>query len=735
MQALKAGDPPGIGGHRLLGRLGAGGMGVVYLARSAGGALVALKVIRAEYAADPAFRTRFRREVEAARRVVSPWAVPVTAAGPQEREPWLATAFVPGPSLAEAVRLYGPLPYASVRILGERLAEALTEVHAAGLVHRDVKPGNVLLALDGPRLIDFGIARSAGATALTATDMVIGSPGYLSPEQAQAGRVGETGPPSDVFSLGCVLAYAVSGRRPFGSGTAAAVVFRTVHEEPDLDGVPGELLGLVTACLAKDPAARPTAEEVRGALAGPFEDPATTATTATTGAWLPSELPRLIAERSALVLELPDPEPQEATRTGTRAPAPTRRRFLALGGSAAAVVAIGGGVAAFLANRPDPSGDSGSLSLGPLPRYAVGLQADLTGSGRAVGRAQERGARLAVEEFNARKDRPFELTLKAVDDGGQPAGAKSASARLIADRTVLAVIGPSTDAAATIAAPLFQSARLPMVTVSVGDADIRSVPNRADFQLRPDDNVLTTPLIRYLTVVTKSRRTAVIEDTAAGRAAWEVTKTLTEASPSHGVTSVHPVEAGSEDFGPAVAAALAARAQAVVFGGNSPHRAALCARALNAAGFKGARTGLGIVLELEFLTEAGAAAEGWVFGTPYIDPDAQPGAERFVAAYKKRYGVKAVERYAVEAYDALFFVAEGLRALGKVGAERGAMVRRLRQSSYRGLAKTIAFEPVTGVLKSKTGLYLHRVEGGRARYLGPYEDVTKGDKADKAEET
>ncbi|MFF3094815.1 ABC transporter substrate-binding protein [Streptomyces cyaneofuscatus] len=264
MRPLTSQDPRAIGPYRTLARLGAGGMGVVYLARSAGGALAAVKVIRAEHAADPGFRARFRREAEAAGRITGPWVVPVLGADTEAREPWLATAFVPGPSLGEVVGGRGALPAATVRALGARLAAALVTVHEGGLIHRDVKPGNVLLALDGPRLIDFGIARHEGATALTATDAVIGTPGYLAPEQASAGPV--VGPACDVFSLGCVLVYAATGRRPFGEGSPAGVLFRTIHEAPDLDGVPRAVLPLVTACLAKDPAARPTAGEVRDAL-------------------------------------------------------------------------------------------------------------------------------------------------------------------------------------------------------------------------------------------------------------------------------------------------------------------------------------------------------------------------------------------------------------------------------------------------------------------------------------
>ncbi|MFD8727374.1 bifunctional serine/threonine-protein kinase/ABC transporter substrate-binding protein [Streptomyces sp. NPDC059611] len=266
MRPLTSQDPRTVGPYRTLARLGAGGMGVVYLARSAGGALAAVKVIRAEHAADPGFRARFRREAEAAGRITGPWVVPVLGADTEAREPWLATAFVPGPSLGEVVGAGGALPAGTVRALGARLAAALVTVHEGGLIHRDVKPGNVLLALDGPRLIDFGIARHEGATALTVTDALIGTPGYLAPEQASAGPV--VGPACDVFSLGCVLVYAATGRRPFGDGSPAGVLFRTIHEEPDLDDVPRALLPLVTACLTKDPAARPGAGEVRDALGG-----------------------------------------------------------------------------------------------------------------------------------------------------------------------------------------------------------------------------------------------------------------------------------------------------------------------------------------------------------------------------------------------------------------------------------------------------------------------------------
>ena len=254
MEPLAAGDPRQVGGYRLRARLGAGGMGQVFLGYSPAGRAVAVKVIHRQLATDPEFRTRFRREVAAARAVSGAYTAPVTAAGPDDDPPWLATVFVPGPSLAEAVAAAGPFPAVSVWKLAAGLVEALQAVHSCGLVHRDLKPANVLLALDGPRVIDFGISRALEKTAMTSTGMIVGTPSYMSPEQAEGARVGA---PSDVFSLGCVIVFAATGRGPFGSGPQASMLYRVVHAEPALDEVPGGLRELAAACLAKAPADRP----------------------------------------------------------------------------------------------------------------------------------------------------------------------------------------------------------------------------------------------------------------------------------------------------------------------------------------------------------------------------------------------------------------------------------------------------------------------------------------------
>ncbi|MEV5241279.1 serine/threonine-protein kinase [Streptomyces cinnamoneus] len=298
MQPLSEEDPQVIGAYRLLGRLGAGGMGRVYLGRSAGGRTVAVKVVHPHFALDEQFRARFRREVASARRVGGAWTAPVLDADPEAGVPWVATGYVAGPSLTQAVAEAGPLPERTVRALGAGLAEALTAVHALGLVHRDVKPSNVLLALDGPRLIDFGIARATDGTAsLTSTGVSIGSPGYMAPEQILGRDV--TGA-ADVFSLGAVLTYAATGEPPFTGDSSAALLYKVVHEEPVLGpGLAGPLRELVAACLAKSPADRPSPAEAARRLTA-TED----AGALVRSGWLPQPLVERVSRQAVELLDL-----------------------------------------------------------------------------------------------------------------------------------------------------------------------------------------------------------------------------------------------------------------------------------------------------------------------------------------------------------------------------------------------------------------------------------------------
>jgi serine/threonine protein kinase len=353
---LQPGDPQVIGPYRLRGRLGVGGMGRVFLGVSAGGRPVAVKVVRADLATDPEFRARFQREVAVARRVSGPFTAPVIDADLDGPEPWLATSYVPGPSLADAVSEHGCLPAASVLELAAGLAEGLSAIHAAGVVHRDLKPSNVLLAEDGPRVIDFGISLAAETSPLTRLGMVVGSPGFMSPEQAE-GR--DVGPSSDIFSLGAVLAFAATGEGPFGTGSAPTLAYRVVYSPPSLEAVPADVRPLIERCLDKDPGRRPTARDL---LAGQSTvQPAT--------GWLPEPMTRTFAQQP------PAPTVTEAKLTPpwgqvpVTPPSPRRRRgrSLAIAALVTGLLAASaaGGIA--LAASAHPSAGMGTGQAAPAP--------------------------------------------------------------------------------------------------------------------------------------------------------------------------------------------------------------------------------------------------------------------------------------------------------------------------------------------------------------------------------
>ncbi|WP_369223374.1 PQQ-binding-like beta-propeller repeat protein [Streptomyces sp. R39] len=287
-------DPRRIGPFEVLGRLGAGGMGLVYLARSASGRRVAIKTVRTELAEDQLFRVRFTREVEAARAVSGFYTAAVVDADPRAAVPWLATAYVPAPSLEEIVNDCGPLPAQAVRWLAAGVAEALQSIHGAGLVHRDLKPSNVLVVEDGPRVIDFGIASGVSNTRLTMTNVAVGTPAYMSPEQAKDSR-SVTGA-SDVFSLGSMLVFAATGHPPFHGANPVETVFMLLREGPDLEGLPDELRPLIESCMQMEAAARPNPADLQAQLAphlfGSGSDDSGTAS-----AWLPEKAVGLIESR------------------------------------------------------------------------------------------------------------------------------------------------------------------------------------------------------------------------------------------------------------------------------------------------------------------------------------------------------------------------------------------------------------------------------------------------------
>ena len=328
---LRAGDPAVVGPYKLLGRLGAGGMGEVYLGKSPGGRLVAIKLIRPDLAEERGFRSRFASEISAARNVSGIYTAAVVDADADAELPWMATVYVPGPSLTDAVEDNGPLPVDSVFALAAGLAEALQAIHRAGLVHRDLKPSNVLLATDGPRVIDFGISLALERSMMTATGMVMGSPGFMSPEQARGQR--EVGAPTDVFSLGAVLAFAATGNGPFGTGPTPALLYRVVSEPPDLTGVPARLTALIGHCLAKEPADRPTPTEILTTLGDDVE--------VLTGEWLPPLIAASMSSYSPTTQTPLPPALKEQDGSQPAAAAPAAAVVVAAAAAAAASAAAG----------------------------------------------------------------------------------------------------------------------------------------------------------------------------------------------------------------------------------------------------------------------------------------------------------------------------------------------------------------------------------------------------------
>ncbi|MGW9208030.1 serine/threonine-protein kinase [Embleya sp. NPDC055664] len=419
MEALRDGDPTRLGPYRLRGRLGEGGMGEVFLGTSPSGVRVAVKTVRPEFAMDHGFRDRFRREIDLARRVDSAWTAPIAEADPDAQPPWLATEYLTGLSLSEAIKTYGPLPEGALRIMGAQLAEALMAIHRAGLIHRDLKPSNVILGRDRLRVIDFGISRAAdeGGQGLTGTGRVVGSPSFMSPEQAGGRRLG---PESDVFSLGSVLVFAATGRGPFHVEPPVAqlqMMMRVLRDAPALAEVPHGLRDLIRHCLDKEPEARPAPAEILARFMGDSEPPMGTS-------WLPAALAAELERRhlgdpgvpgpvvgvstgepptravglgmdagtpttvAVAVSELPGerpvapPPPDLPPTVGVPEPAPgkrglVRRAFL-IGGGAVAVTAVGGGAGWLLmGDDADPGRRVWSYPAGAGGGSSLSVQGDL----------------------------------------------------------------------------------------------------------------------------------------------------------------------------------------------------------------------------------------------------------------------------------------------------------------------------------------------------------------------
>ncbi|MET8175441.1 serine/threonine-protein kinase [Streptomyces clavifer] len=374
--SLRGGDPAEIGGYPLEARLGAGGMGTVFLARTSSGRPVAIKLIHQHFAGDDEFRIRFRQEVAAARRVSGAFTAAVVDAAPEAEQPWMATTYIEGLTLAQRIAANGPLDGAELRRLAIGLAEALRDIHRAGVVHRDLKPSNVVLSPEGPRVIDFGISRAVDQQTLTMTGRVIGTPPFMSPEQLQAPR--GVGPRSDVFSLGTLLVYSATGHGPFDADSPYMTAYQVVHEEPSLGAVPAALRAVVESCLDKEPEGRPSADELLVLLRDlPADLGGTDADGAGAGSTRETNTQHHLPTRATPAPADPGTGPAApgTGSTGTPIGRRLRRRWRPALAAAVAVAAIGGGVAVLTTGGSGGSGGGkGNSVVAPDAALPDGFQ-------------------------------------------------------------------------------------------------------------------------------------------------------------------------------------------------------------------------------------------------------------------------------------------------------------------------------------------------------------------------
>ncbi|KUJ65223.1 hypothetical protein ACZ90_49560 [Streptomyces albus subsp. albus] len=795
---LTSEDPERVGPYRIVARLGAGGMGRVYLGRSRGGRPVAVKVVRPELAEDEHFRRRFAREVAAARQVNGVFTAGVVDADPDGAPPWLATAYVQGVSLEAAVGEHGALPETPVLALGAGLAEALEAIHAAGVVHRDLKPSNVLLAADGPRVIDFGISAVHEATAVTKTGSVVGTPGFMSPEQLTGRPVRAA---SDVFSLGAVLVFAATGTGPFGTGPTHGVLFRTVYEEPDLTALPAGLADVARWCLAKDPAGRPSVAELADEFARRIGDGREVAEILSGGGWLPRAVEHTLTrapvppapsatpadaagdrtppaptperpaqhEAAPAVPEAdtatappppptteptpptatppdpvpplpatPPPSPGGAAASFGPAPAPfetppptapvvagptghqpphprpvTRRAVLSL----AALATVGTVSAAVVWGWPDgESSDRGGGSSGakrpgtkapgPTGRtttVALGVSVPLTGDLASFGLGIKNSVDLAVRTANKDKEVPG-VTFKVVpvDDKGQPETGRQGASTLVGDSQVLGVVGPLNSSVAQSTQPVFDDAHLAQVSpaatnplLTQGDQwsqGAKRRPYASFFRTVSTDAHQGPYAARYLARDLDKSKAFVVSTTASYGTSLADGFSARFRALGGKVVGEERIAPDDRDFSALVDKVKDSRADVVYFGGEYPEAGPL-SKQLKAAGVGAPLVGGDGIYSDQYISLAGAKADGDLCVTVGAPVGKLDSARTFIAEYQRAGYPDDHSPYGGYAYDSAWALIQAVKAV--VTAHQGTLPDDARAQVVQALQR-VSFDGVTG---------------------------------------
>ncbi|GAA2093791.1 bifunctional serine/threonine-protein kinase/ABC transporter substrate-binding protein [Actinomadura alba] len=728
-QPLLPGDPARLGDYELIGRLGEGGQGVVFLGRGPDGQEVAVKLLLAQLTGDAGARSRFVRELAVAERVAGFCTAQVLDADVAGDQPYIVSEYVPGASLKDVVQRDGPRTGSALVRLAIGTATALAAIHQAGIVHRDFKPPNVLMGPDGPRVIDFGVARALDTSAVTMTSQVVGTPAYMAPEQLAGGPVAAA---TDMFAWASTMVFAATGDAPFGSDTIPAVMHRIINLNPDLSVLPEPLRELVAACLNKDPARRPTAHAVLLRLLGGVDQPspaaasgiepalsrgANVATTTTDPRMGPPPVP-------------PPYRPQSGTTVPTRPggdlpaglprpprPSSSSRRsvLLKVGAPVAAVVTIVAAVAGYAVLRDDESPAAAGAA-----QVRIGFAGALTGEYADTVRPMLNGAQLAVNEYNQTGPKVTAVLVTA-DTGGTAERTPEAARKLVADG-VVGVVGPPFSGEAEVAAPVFEQSKVPSISTAATGRALSTKGLSFWHRLVPSEEQVARSAAEFVHRTAKPKRVFVADDEQ--RYTQDIADDVAGSLRERGVRVTQGrLPERDTDLSALVGRIRASDADVVFYGGGYAPAARLVKQA-RAAGVKARFALSDAALAADFVSAAGRGnAEGTVFACSCFDASqsTEQATQSFRDRYRARFG-SLPGYFTAEGYDAATAFLQAVKAggaggQGTAGEGTGAAINRyLGTVRFAGVSRPVGFtatgDPATGAV------YAYLVKGGRIELRG-----------------